>query len=161
MNAVQLANKTNEPATKDSAVAARGAKPKSNLMTRTTVNFWLDTLLLIVFLGLMWCSVVVRFVFPPVESVKGWTLWGRTYDWWISLQFGLISALTFGILIHVMLHWNWVCGVITSWLGRRRGGKVQWDDGYKTLYGVGLIIVICNIVGLGIAAAVLSIHEPF
>ena len=51
--------------------------------------------------------------------------------------------------------------VIAKWISRRRGGKAAWDDGVKTLYGVGLIIVICNALGLAIAAAVLSIRSPF
>ncbi len=36
-----------------------------------------------------------------------------TYGQWCSIQFGLLSLLGLGILVHVMLHWTWVCSVIS------------------------------------------------
>jgi uncharacterized protein DUF4405 len=126
-------------------------------MSRAIINFLLDTTLLVAFLVLVWCSVVVRFVFPPGPAAQGWVLWGVNYDYWAGLQFGLIATLALGLLIHVMLHWNWVCGIVASRLGRTKG-KV--NDAMQTLYGVGLLIVIFNVVGLGVAAAALSIHAP-
>lgn len=126
-------------------------------MSRTTINFLLDTALLVIFVALMWCAVVVRFVFPPGPLAKNWQLWGGDYTQWTSIQFGLICLLALGILVHVMLHWSWVCGVIASF---RQSDKRKLDDGIKTLYGVGLLIVILNIVGAGVAAATLSITGP-
>lgn len=126
-------------------------------MSRAIINFLLDTTLLVAFLVLVWCSVVVRFVFPPGPDAQGWILWGMTYDYWAGLQFGLIATLALGLLIHVMLHWNWVCGIVASRLG---GTKGKVHDATQTLYGVGLLIVIFNVVGLGVAAAALSIHAP-
>jgi hypothetical protein len=43
-------------------------------MSRTIVNLLLDTVLLVAFVLLVWCSVVVRFVFPPGPSATGWKL---------------------------------------------------------------------------------------
>jgi hypothetical protein len=126
-------------------------------MSRTLINFLLDATLLTAFLLLIWVSAVVRFVFPPGTSAAGWTLWGFGYDGWNGLQFALVAVLALGILLHVMLHWTWVCGVIAS---RVTGRKGRLDDGVQTLYGVGLLIVICNVVGLLVAAAALSIREP-
>lgn len=125
-------------------------------MSRTLINFVLDTLLLVAFLVLVWCSVVVRFIFPPGPSSAGWTLWGGGYDHWAGLQFGLVALLALGLLLHVMLHWSWVCGVIASRL--KKGSKI--DDGAQTIYGVGFMIVLLNVVGLGIAAAALGIQAP-
>lgn len=126
-------------------------------MSRAMINFVLDTTLLVAFLLLTWCSVVVRFVFPPGPDAKGWTLWGASYDQWAGIQFGLVATLALGFLIHVMLHWNWVCGMVSS---RIAGGKGKVDDGLQTVYGVGLLIVVFNIVGAGIAAAALTIQGP-
>lgn len=125
-------------------------------MSRAQLNFLLDTLLLILFMLLAWCSTVVRFVFPPGPLAAGWSLWKLNYNWWCNFQYGLICVLAFGILIHIMLHWNWVCGIITSTFFRNR--KTQLDDGTKTIYGVGLLIVVLNIIGVGIAAAALMIQ---
>jgi hypothetical protein len=60
-----------------------------------------------------------------------------------------------------MLHWSWVCGVIGGRLLRSRDGKKRvMDDGQRTILGVGLMIVLLNVMGLGIALAVLSVRPP-
>lgn len=125
-------------------------------MSRAQLNFLLDTLLLIVFMLLAWCSTIVRFVFPSGPMAAGWTLWSKDYVAWSTFQYNLICVLAFGILIHVMLHWNWVCGIVSTSLSRNR--KVPIDDGTKTIYGVGLLIVILLIIGFGVAAAALMIQ---
>ncbi len=130
-------------------------------MQRTLINFWLDVMLLVLFLTGFWTTFVVRFVFPPGTQAEGWHLWGRTYDQWADAQF-IISCLFAGaVLVHVMLHWSWVCGVVTSRLLRKKDGKRRkWDDGIRTIYGVGLLVVLLNILGLAFAAAVLTVQGP-
>jgi hypothetical protein len=127
-------------------------------MSRTLVNFLLDAALLAVFVLLVWSSVVVRFVFPPGPSATGWKLWGYDFDQWAGLQFGLVATLLVGIVVHVMLHWSWVCGVLASRLSRDRKGRV--DEGLQTIYGVGLLIAVFIAIGVGVGAAVLAIHQP-
>jgi hypothetical protein len=127
-------------------------------MSRTVVNFLLDTVLLVAFVLLVWCSVVVRFVFPPGPSATGWKLWGYDFDQWAGLQFSLVGALFVGILVHVMLHWSWVCGVLASRLSRDRKGRV--DEGLQTIYGVALLIAVLATIGVGVGAAVLSVRPP-
>lgn len=127
-------------------------------MSRTVVNFLLDTVLLVAFVLLVWCSVVVRFVFPPGPSATGWKLWGYDFDQWAGLQFSLVGALFVGILVHVMLHWSWVCGVLASRLSSDRKGRV--DEGLQTIYGVALLIAVLATIGVGVGAAVLSVRPP-
>jgi hypothetical protein len=127
-------------------------------MSRSVFNLLLDTVLLVSFCVLVWSAVVVRFVFPPGPDARGWLLWGLDYDQWATIQFGLIAILTLGILLHVMLHWSWVCGLLTAKLARNKKAKI--DDGTQTLYGVGLLIVLLNLLGLAVAAAALSIRGP-
>jgi hypothetical protein len=127
-------------------------------MSRSFINFLLDTLLLVTFSVLVCAAVIVRFVFPPGPDSKGWLLWGLSYDRWVTMQFAMVAVLALGILIHVMLHWSWVCGFLAARLARDKKAKI--DDGTQTLYGVGLLIVILNLLGLAIAAAALSIRGP-
>ena len=127
-------------------------------MSRTSINFLLDALLLTAFAVLVWSGMIVRFVFPPGPDARGWFLWGLAYDQWQTIQFAMVAVLALGILIHLMLHWSWVCGVITTRLARDK--KTKLDDGIQTLYGVGLLIVVFNLLGLAIAAAALSIQAP-
>lgn len=131
-------------------------------LSRTVINFWLDALLLLLLLVLMWVSFVVRFAFPPGPDADGWYLWERTYSQWCDLQFALMCTFAFAILLHVMLHWTWVCGVVTGrFLARRSGAKTMLDDGTRTIYGVGLLIGLLTIMGIGLAAAKLSIQAPY
>lgn len=130
---------------------------------KTVVNFWLDAFLLLNFMALCWCSVVVRYVFPAPTKTQGYTLWGLDYLVWTDIQFGILCLLTAAILLHVMLHWTWICGVIESWQRKRAGATasgVKADTGNRTLWGVGLLIVILNVLGLAIAAAALSVQVP-
>lgn len=121
------------------------------------INLLLDATLLVVFAALCFVAVVVRFVFPPGPVADGWLLWGLDYDAWGGIQFGLLAILALGILVHVMLHWTWVCNVIASKLGTR-GTRV--DDGLQTIYGVGLLIGLLLAIGTALAAAVLTIKGP-
>jgi hypothetical protein len=129
-------------------------------LSKTTVNFWLDSFLLLVFLMLCWATVIVRFVFPVPTKSEGWKLWGLDYLAWTDLSFGLLCILAAGILLHVMLHWSWVCGVLGSWLRKRPAGPPKADNGSRTIWGVALLIAIFNVLGLGIAVAALTIQQP-
>lgn len=126
--------------------------------TWNDVNLVLDAGLLVTFAALCGAALIVRFVFPPGPAADGWTLWGLDYDAWSGIQFGLLAGLAGGILVHVMLHWSWVCNVIASRFLRTPHGRV--DEGLQTIYGVGLLIGILVAVGAVVAAAVLSIRSP-
>ena len=121
------------------------------------INLLLDAALLVVFTAVCFAAVVVRFVFPPGPAAAGWTLWGLDYDAWGGIQFGLVAALAGGVLVHVMLHWSWVCNVIASRLAGR-GARI--DDGLQTIYGVGLLIGLLLAVGTALAVAVLTVRGP-
>ena len=129
---------------------------------KTNINFWVDVFLLVVFLVLCWSSVVTRFVFPVATKTEGWTLWGFDYLGWTDIQFATLCLMLATVILHVMLHWTWVCGVIENWNRKRRGDNAtgKADTGNRTLWGVGIMIVLLNILGLGIAIAALSIDGP-
>jgi hypothetical protein len=121
------------------------------------INLLLDAALLVGFTCLCFAAVVVRFIFPPGPAAAGWTLWGLDYDAWGGIQFAMLAILALGILVHVMLHWSWVCHVIASRL-MGRGARV--DDGLQTIYGVGLLIGLLLAVGTALAVAVLTVKGP-
>lgn len=126
-------------------------------MNRPLVNFWLNACLLVAYVLLLWSSTVLHFVFPPGPQAGGWTLWGAGYLQWRGLQFGILVVLTLGILWHVMLHWSWVCGIVSTKILRGRGRP---DEGSQTLAGVAALIVLLVIVGTLTAAAFLTIRRP-
>lgn len=129
--------------------------------TWTIINFWLDAALAVQFLAALWTAFVTRFVFPPPTSAAGWTLWGFTYNQWSELTFVLLCGFGLGVLVHVMLHWSWVCGVAASkLLAWKRGPRRALEDGERTLLGVGLVVVILNVLGGALAYATLTVQGP-
>lgn len=138
-------------------VSEEKSSPSGRSLSRTVINFWLDCLLLIVFLVLVTASAVLRFVFPVGTNASGWTVWGYGFNEWHNFEFASLCVLAAGIVLHVMLHWTWVCGVIGRKLLGRRG---EIDDGIRTLYGVGLLVVLLHIVGGIVAVAYLTVQPP-
>lgn len=119
-------------------------------MSRTVVNFWLDCVLAVTFVLLCWVSAVLQFLFPAGVDAAGWTLWGGTADDWRNIQFGVLCTLGLGIVLHVMLHWSWVCGVVATKLLGRKSAK---DDASQTLWGVGTLVVVLHLLAGGLIAA--------
>ncbi len=138
----------------------RPAVKRKSKFSWTLLNFWLDSAMLVNFLALVCVSVVIRFVFPAASAAQGWSLWGRGIDAWMAGQFALLAVLSLGILVHVMLHWSWVCGVFFGKLWKLKKGATLPDDGTRTIYGVGFMILLLNLMGLFIAAAAICIHSP-
>jgi hypothetical protein len=129
-------------------------------LSRSSVNFILDCVLLLNFLILAWTSVVLRFVFPPATAAAGWTLLGWGYDQWAAFQFNTLCLMALGVLFHVMLHWSWVCGVVSARWRHGKRAAAPPNDGLRTIYGVALLIVIVNVAGLLLAATALAIRAP-
>lgn len=124
-------------------------------MSKTILNFWLDVCLLLTFVAFGIVSTILQFVFPPGPAASGWMLWGWDYIAWRDLQFILLCIFTAEILLHVMLHWSWVCGIVTTRLLRQ---KAPTDDGIRTIYGVATLIVLLHVVGVTVAIAYLTIR---
>lgn len=126
-------------------------------LSRALVNFVLDAALMLLFAALCIVAVIVQFVFPPGVSAKGWHLWGLTFSQWSSLQFGLLSVLGLCIVVHVMLHWTWVCAVLARQI---LGQKDVPDNGLRTVYGVALLIGLLLTGAFFVGLAMISIQMP-
>jgi hypothetical protein len=123
----------------------------------SVINFWIDASLLAVLSVLGWLSATLQVVFPAPTVAAGWSLWGLTYDQWHDVQFGCLCLLALGVLLHVMMHWNWVCSVVATQILRTRRRP---DEGMQTIYGVATLIVLLHVVAAGVIAAMLSVRRP-
>ena len=137
--------------------AADQPSPSRGRISRTILNFWLDVLLAINFVTLCITAVIVQFVFPPGISARGVSLWGMSYGQWCSLQFSLLAILALAVLLHVMLHWTWVCSVLTKRILKK---TTLPDEGIRTIYGVGLFICLLLLGAITIGAAQWMIVLP-
>ncbi len=125
--------------------------------SKSVVNFWLDMILAAVFVALCSVAAVLQFAFPAASLAAGWTLWGMTYEDVAAVQFGVLCVLAAGIILHVMLHWTWVCGMLTR---GKPEASLRTDDGIRTIVGVGVLIALLHVIGGVLLAAMLSIHQP-
>jgi hypothetical protein len=135
-----------------------GSKPEGRRRVSVSViNFWIDVSLLVLLLVLGWVSAVLQFVFPALTAAAGWSLWGLGYDRWHDVQFTVLCLFAAGIVLHLMMHWNWVCSVIATQIVRARQRP---DEGMQTIYGVATLIVLLHLIGAGVIAAMLCVHQP-
>jgi hypothetical protein len=139
------------------AASASVRSRSRGLPRRTLLNFLLDSTLLVLFLCLGGVSAIVYFIFPPGPESEGWTLWGADYRGWCDFQFGVLCAFALAVLLHVMLHWDWVCTVSYKFATGRVLGP---DDGSRTLYGVALLILLLTVLGTAMIVAGFTIHRP-
>lgn len=112
----------------------------------TIINFWLDVCLLVLFVIQAWLFLVLHIVFPRGAG-SNWKIWGATPLDWSETLCATFCVFAVGIVIHIMLHWTWICGVVATRLLGRKLGK---DDGSHTLIGVGLIVLLVHLLAAGI-----------
>lgn len=133
-------------------------KPKGKRRTSMSViNFWLDATILAALVLMGWEAAVLKFLFPAPTLAAGWSLWGLTYDQWNDIQFGTLCLFAFGILVHVMLHWNWVCSVLAAQILQ---SDERPDEGKQTIYGVATLIVLLHVIGIGVIFALFFVRRP-
>lgn len=122
----------------------------------TIINFWLDALLLVLFLIQGWMFAVLHVVFPRGAG-PDWKIWGATPLDWSEALFVTYCVFSVGIVLHVMLHWAWICGVVATRFFGRKPGK---DDGSYTLIGVGVLVLLVHMLFLGILATRVALIAP-
>lgn len=125
------------------------------------LNFWLDVTMLVILSVTFWVSSIVRLVFPAGTLAAGWSLWGFSFDHWLDFSFVMQCIFALAVLVHVMLHWSWVCGLLASRVLRgREQAKRTWSDGERTLLGVCVLIALLIAMGAPLAAAMFTIRSP-
>lgn len=78
-------------------------------MHRGKVNYIVDLLTLAVILAMTATGLILRFALPP--GSRGRVLWDWTRHDWGDLHFWLAAGLFAIIVLHIALHWAWVCGL--------------------------------------------------
>lgn len=131
------------------------AKPRQRA-SRSKLNLILDIVLAAAFVLLCTVAAIIQIVFPPPTVAAGWNVFGGTIDQWIAFQFGCLCVLAGGIILHVMLHWSWVCGVL---MRGRPESALRTDDGVRTIVGVGFLIAILHVIGFAVLVAMLTAHS--
>ncbi len=109
-------------------------------MKRNTWNFIVDGVTLMLFGGLAWTGFLMHYVLPPRYGRAHGTdllLWGWDRHDYGQIHFYLALGMLALIVIHVWLHWSWVCSTVSSLLGR---AKVKY--GWRIIYGVIFFLIL-------------------
>lgn len=109
------------------------------------INFWLDVFLLALFVLQAWMFTVLHVVFPRGAG-SDWKIWGATPLDWSETLFVVFCVFSVAIVLHVMFHWAWICGIVATRILRQKARK---DDGSQTLIGVGLLVFLVHLVIVG------------
>ena len=80
-------------------------------MNRTIANIIIDIVAAFLFLGMILTGYLLRFPLPP-GSNKTLSLWGFTRHQWGDIHFWISLGLLVVLVIHLVLHWNWIVTVI-------------------------------------------------
>ncbi|MBI1349321.1 hypothetical protein GC163_23890 [bacterium] len=147
-------SKANQPVEATAVSTPAGTASRYSFWSKhkTLINFWLDVGLLILLLIQAWCLTIVALVFPRNDLHS--TIWGGTAADWLDTLFAVFCVFGVAATLHVMLHWSWICGTISTRLLGRKAGK---DDGTQTLIGVGFLILLLHGLGAAILAAKVSL----
>lgn len=131
------------------------------MLSRPALNFITDFVALLAFVACMATAALLLVVFPPATSAEGWRLWGLDFDDWFRIHLASLLLLALLILLHVILHWPWVCSFVATRWARLRGKPVQVPpDGVRTIYGVLTLILLLILVTFWIGAAEFSVRPP-
>jgi hypothetical protein len=109
-------------------------------MKRNTINFWIDSLTLAVFTGLAWTGCLIHYILPPrYGRAKGveMLLWGWDRHDYGQVHFYLAITLLVLLLVHVWLHWAWVCNTIANLLGRAKAPYAK-----RLMYGLIVLLLL-------------------
>ncbi|WP_432745327.1 DUF4405 domain-containing protein [Methylobacter sp. G7] len=80
-------------------------------MNRTIANIIIDIIAAFLFLGMIATGYLLRFPLPP-GSNKTLSLWGYTRHQWGDIHFWISQGLLMVLVVHLVLHWNWIVTVI-------------------------------------------------
>ena len=80
-------------------------------MNRTIANIIIDIIAAFLFLGMIATGYLLRFPLPP-GSNKTLSLWGYTRHQWGDIHFWISLGLLVVLVVHLVLHWNWIVTVI-------------------------------------------------
>jgi len=91
-------------------------------MYRNTLNFWLEIVSALVIAGLAATGGIMHFVLPPGTGRTS-LLFGLGRHDYGEIHFWLASAALLLVIVHVWLHWNWVCCIVGRSAGNPQPGK--------------------------------------
>lgn len=119
-------------------------------MKRSALNFLIDVLTFLVFFAKVWTGFLIHYILPPGGGRgHALTLWGMNRHDYGNVHFYLALAMVALIIVHLWLHWPWVCSIMSNLLGAPQPKRIR-----RVLYGTILLLVM----GIVIAGSLLWVE---
>ncbi len=115
-------------------------------MARSTLNFIIDVVAFLIMLAMVATGLLMRFVLPPGSGGR-LSLWLGTRHDWGEVHFWLAVGLAALLLLHLALHWSWVCGLVASWLRRPHTPAHPPHPLRRNLLGTAILAAVVACVG--------------
>lgn len=126
-------------------------------MNRNWLNFLIDGLTALVVLWLIYTGLLMYFILPPGSGHRGMTLLGLDRHGWGDVHFWTSVAVLALVLVHVALHWSWVCTMVNRML--HRGGRGPGSRLRRNLIGVATILLLAGVMAGGLLLARAAIEQ--
>jgi len=114
------------------------------MLRRSTLNFIVDALTLLAIFVMVATGLIIRFILPPGtgggHGEGGLLLWGLGRHDWGDVHFWTSMVLVALLVVHVALHWSWVCMMMQRLLGGAEG--IQPAAGRCNACGVGFAVAV-------------------
>lgn len=125
-------------------------------MKRNTLNFVVDGVSAVVMAGMIATGLLVRFVLPPGSGSRR-SVWGLGRHEWGDVHFWIAVAVGALLVVHVALHWHWVCvTVLRLCSARSERGAGAWG---RNLGGVAFLVGLVAVFAGFVLAANRSVKE--
>jgi len=119
-------------------------------MRRNTLNFLIDATTALAMLVMIASGLIVRYVLPAGSGGYGLgpakALWGMGRHEWGDVHFWTAVTLGTLLIVHVALHWSWVCGTVRRWIAGTEATP-KTTPLARNAYGVGFLGVVVILVG--------------
>jgi len=112
-------------------------------MKRNTLNFYIDLASFLVLFALLVMGLLIHYVLPPCGNCDGsgpskeLTLWGYGRHDFGRVHFYLALGTASLVLLHICLHWPWVCATCCNLLGLKLGSPEQ-----QKKYGILILLIL-------------------
>ncbi len=122
-------------------------RPRSRPARMQIVNFVTDVVTLLVVLAMAATGLLLKFVLPPgSRGGQGLQLWGLTRHDWCDVHFWLSVALGALFIVHVALHWTWVCTIVARWFRINVASPGPASLQRRSAYGVGFLLAVSAVI---------------
>lgn len=112
------------------------------MKNRTSINFWLDLVSLVVMVGLTATGALIYLVLPPGTG-HHLSLFGLSRHDYGDVHLVLAVAALVLLILHLLMHWSWVCCVTAKLAGRSAPSpSAQRGWGLSLLIGLPLVMAV-------------------